>query len=194
LNRMLQLADVSGPGVFMHSGNGCFTDPVHILLILFGIVLQEKVSQQRDVFKAITQWRDFNFDGVDTVQQVLTETGFLYHLIQRHVRGADQSNVDGYILACTDAAYLSVLQDSQQFRLQWHREVADLVAKSSSVVRELETAVAVFLCVCERSLFVAEEFAFEVRFRLGAEVNRGEGFIFSRWVAVNRPRNHFLSR
>lgn len=43
----------------------------------------------------LPQGRDLYVYRIDTIQQVLAELLFLYHLLQVPVRGADQADIDG---------------------------------------------------------------------------------------------------
>ena len=53
------------------------------------------ISVSGTISPAAPQGRDLYVYRIDTIQQVLAELLFLYHLLQVPVRGADQADIDG---------------------------------------------------------------------------------------------------
>lgn len=60
-----------------------------------GIFRDEYLGERYDILRSLPQGRDLYVDRIDTIQQVLAELLFLYHLLQVPVRGADQADIDG---------------------------------------------------------------------------------------------------
>src|SRR5690606_25085067 len=106
---MLQLSNITWPWMFMHTRHGRFADLCYVFVVLARIMLQEMVGKQGNVFEPFTQRGNFNFNSVDPIKQILTESVFLHHLIKRHVGGTDEPDINGGILIRTYAAHLSVL-------------------------------------------------------------------------------------
>ena len=52
------------------------------------------IDQQRNVFLSIPQGRQLNFNRIDAIQQILPEFIFGDHLVDGHVGGAYQADID----------------------------------------------------------------------------------------------------
>src|SRR5271165_7056729 len=76
------------------------------------------------------------------------------------MRSRNQTNVNLDGLCTSEAFKLLFLQGAQQFRLQIHGDVADLVEKQSAVIRQLKPASLLDERPCESTLFMAEQFTF----------------------------------
>src|SRR5208283_2318656 len=95
---------------------------------------------------------------------------------------------------CTSEAFkLLFLQGTQEFRLQIHGDVADLVEKKTAVISELKAASLLHEGARESSLFVAEEFAFHQTRRNRGTVQTNKSALPPRAEIMNCPGNQFLS-
>src|SRR2546423_6159939 len=73
LDGVIEFADVSGPGMLVKdlrcdgikSGDG--------FAIALGIAAEKVMREQVDIFVAFAQWREMNFDGVETEKKILAE-------------------------------------------------------------------------------------------------------------------------
>ena len=83
-------------------------------------MLQKVIGEQRYVFEAVPQGRYLNLNSIDPVEQVLSEAVFFYHVVQRHIGGANQADIDHGIFVVSHATDFAVLQYGKQFRLQGH--------------------------------------------------------------------------
>src|SRR5690606_26438034 len=118
----------------------------------------------------------------------------LYHFVQRHVGGADQTNVDRHGLVRTDPRHLAGLERAQQFALQAEAEIPDLVQEQGSTRGEFETPGSVFPRIGERTLLVAEQLAFKQRFSDRAHVDGYKAVVVSQRPLMNRARDQLLAR
>ena len=57
-------------------------------------------------------------DGIDAIEQILSEFAIVYHLLQVAVGGANQSYVDGNLLASAHSYDASALQGGKEFCLK----------------------------------------------------------------------------
>ena len=57
-------------------------------------------------------------DGIDAIEQILSEFAIVYHLLQVAVGGANQSYVDGNLLTSAHSYDASALQGGQEFCLK----------------------------------------------------------------------------
>src|SRR5690606_3909827 len=104
---------------------------------------------QRDIFDPVAQWRYMDLYRVDTVQQVLPKRAFLHHLVKGHVCGADQADVYRDLLIRSHAGHLPRLKCAEQFALQTHAQVSDLIQEKRSACSEFKTPGTVFARVSE---------------------------------------------
>src|SRR5687768_18387989 len=101
---MLQFADVSRPGMFMHARNRCFAYFVHALFVLLSVMFEEVICEQRYVFEPVAERWHLDLDGIDPVEKVLAESVLLHHIIQRHIGGTYETDVDRGVLVRSYAA------------------------------------------------------------------------------------------
>ena len=87
------------------------------------------VGQLRNVILALSKGREVDLDGIDSVQEVLSEGIFSNHVVHGHIRRADQSDIYWNGLVGTDAGYFPFLENGEQFGLQRHGEVSNLIQK-----------------------------------------------------------------
>ena len=85
----------------------------------------------------------------------------LYHRGQIAMRGRDQADVNLVRTVAAEPLEFLLLQDAQQFRLKFQRNVADLVKKERAFVGEFEPSRFLGDGAGERSFFVAEQLALE---------------------------------
>ncbi len=71
---MIQLADVARPWVIEQRLQRGRLEAGEVLPIPLRVLPQEMRRQRRDVFAPIAKRRQLDFDGVQTEQQILTET------------------------------------------------------------------------------------------------------------------------
>ena len=68
-----------------------------------GKFFQEMLHEQRDVFSAIAQRRDFNRNDIQSKKQVLAKTLFLDFVTKIFVSRRNHANINGACLIFTDA-------------------------------------------------------------------------------------------
>src|SRR5208283_6232695 len=107
--------------------------------------------------------------------------------------GRNQTNIDMNGLGTSQPLELLLLQGTQQFRLQIHRNVADLVQKQSAVIRQLKPASLLDQRPGESTLFVAEELAFHQTRRNCGTVQADKGALTPRAEIMKRSGHQLLA-
>ena len=77
------------------------------------------------------------------------------------MRGGDETHVGSDCLVATDALERLFLEEAQHLRLHGHRHVADLIEKERAAADILMPSGLSWPRTGERTLFMAEQFAFE---------------------------------
>lgn len=72
---------------------------------------------------------------------------------------SDQSNVDVMCPTASETLELLFLEDTEQLRLQWERNIANFIQKQRSFVGKLEAPYLLCYCPSKGSSFVTEKFA-----------------------------------
>src|SRR5260221_13957210 len=70
---MIQLADISRPGVLAKELRGPRVKPGNGFAITLGVTSQEMVSEEKNILAALPERRQMNLDGVQTKKEVLPE-------------------------------------------------------------------------------------------------------------------------
>src|SRR5207244_10341740 len=141
-----------------------------------------------------TQRRDLNAHDVQAIKQIFAKLLRRDRLLQRFVGRGDNADIRLDRLVAANALERSGLQHAQNLRLRRQRHVADFVEKNRAFVALLELADALGGGASERSLFVAEQLAFQQIFRNRGAVDRQERLGAAPAVMVNRARDQLLAR
>src|SRR5207249_317608 len=160
LDQIFQLADVARPPVLLQDSHRGIGHALNSLAEARVVAPQEKIREQRNIFRPLTQRRQLDRDDVDSIEQVFAEPAVLDGLLQVDVGRGDETELRFDRLGSADALDLAFLNRAQQLRLQIEPEVADLVEEERAVRRELELAELLAVRAGERAALVAEERAF----------------------------------
>ena len=161
--------------------------------VFLRIEVEEVVHQQRNVLAPVAKRREFDLDGLQPEQKILPKAALVAQFVQGHVRRRDDAHVDRFGRIGPHRENLPLFERGQQFRLQVQGKIADLVQKQRSALGRLHSPRAVSLRICEATLAMAEEFAFEKRFRHGAEVDGDERLLRPARLAMDLARDEFLA-
>ena len=110
------------------------------------------------------------------------------------VSRGDDADVDLHRRLAADTIELAFGQHAQQARLQRRRHVADFVEKQGAAIRLLEAPPPLRIRARERAFFMAEQFRFQQVRGEGGGVERDEGLVRARAMAVQSSRHEFLAR
>ena len=149
--------------------------------------------EHRDVVPALPQRRQAQPDHVEPVIQILPEQALLHARVEVLVRRRDDAHVGRERSVATHAIELAVGEHAQQARLQIRGHVADLVEEKGAAFGLLEAPAAHRLRAGEGAALVAEELAFEQVLRNGRRIDRDEGALGARTVAMQRARDELLA-
>src|SRR6516165_7012001 len=118
-------------------------------------------GQNRDIFFALSQRGNLQWENIETVIKVFAKTARGYLFFQISIGGRDDPHIrlPGSVLAYTFITLL--LQNPQQLGLQLQRDFTDLVQEQGSTGGEREAAGSILDSPGERALGVTEKFAFK---------------------------------
>src|SRR5437762_689503 len=94
-NDVLKFAHISRPRMPCQSAEESWSECARPLVVRFCEHLQEKLSQQGNVFSALAQRRHGNLHYRYAEVEILTERTLLNHLLQVSTCRADYTHVDG---------------------------------------------------------------------------------------------------
>lgn len=97
-------------------------------------------------------------DGIQTIEQVLTETSLANFIFGIAVGRSDHAHVDALGLIRTDTANLTFLQSAQQLNLKGGRRLGDFIEEHCAVVGFLPETAAVNGGAGKRAADMTEEF------------------------------------
>ncbi len=114
-------------------------------------------------------------------------------LLGNFIGGRDHAHIHFEFRLAAQAAHLRILQNAQQLGLRRHRHFADFIEQQRAVLRHFEAAGAALRRAREGAFFVAEQLAFNQRFRQRRAVDGDERALTARAKRMYRPRHHLLS-
>ena len=150
-------------------------------------------GQQHDVVAAIAQRRQLERHHVQAEVQILAESLGPHQLGQLLVRGGQHANVGVNRFAAADADDRFFFQHAQQLGLAGKTHVADFVEEQRAAGGQLKFAGPRFVGVGECAFFVAEQLAFQQRFRERRAVDRNERMLAAPAAEVNRAGHNLLA-
>ncbi len=193
LDGVLEFADVAGPVVNFQAAHGFRLDGFDLLAHGFGIAIQERAREQRDIFAAFAQGRQVDGNHAEAVVKILAEAAFGDFLGEIFVGGGDDADIHIAFFGAAERADFSFLQDAVELHLHGEAHVADLVHEERAAVGGLKQAAAIFVCAGEGAAQVAEEFGFEQGFGKRAAIDGDEGRFGARAIFVDGAGDEFLA-
>ncbi len=150
--------------------------------------------QQQHIVAAVAQGRQVDLHDVQPVEQILAELAAGNGLREVAVGRGDETDVDAQFLRAADAGERAVFEKAQQLGLERLAHVGDFVEENRAAVGFLDAAGLLFERAGERALFVAEQFAFEQRFRNRGAVDANVIRLAPPAQMVQRAGDEFLAR
>jgi len=109
LNHMGQLANVAGPWIFAEPRQDFGRGTPDFAVVRSGVHFREERDELGNVFHALAQRRDDEFDHAKTVIQVLAEATLGNFFFKMAIRGGDHLYVDLYWLRRADGGHFVFL-------------------------------------------------------------------------------------
>ena len=163
-------------------------------LVFLGILLQEMLHQQRNIFAALPQRRQIDADHVEPVEKIFAELALPHHLAKIHVGRGDDAHVHLNFLHAAEVHELAVLQYAQNLALRVHGHGADFVEEERAPVGNFEQSFLRSNRAGEGAFDVSEQHRFEQVGRRRAGIYRHEWPVAARGIQMNRLGDQFLAR
>src|SRR5262249_40544492 len=169
-------------------------DLVELLLGFRRKTLHEKVCQSADVFPSFSQGRKGNRNDVQTVVEIRPETALFYRAGEIAIGRCDDFDVDTDRFDSSDALELSFLEKSQELGLNLSGNIADLIEKNRSAMRQFDSTLLELMRAGKSALFMAEQLALEKLFRQTNTIDGDERLRTALAPLVNGTSKDFLAR
>src|SRR5260370_23005795 len=101
-------------------------------------LLGEVLNQKRNILGPLAQRRNTDGKNVQAIVEIGTKLLFIDHRFEVPVGGGDQPRVGAQRPRAAQPFELALLQDAEKLGLQFERNLADLVQKNGSAMRQLE--------------------------------------------------------
>src|SRR6185369_432440 len=98
------------------------------------------IDQRGDIFLALPEWRHRDGKNIEPVEQVFPESAVLYLFLKIPVGSCNNPHIGLDVAWAPQSFKLAVLNDPEQFALQFHRDVADFIEEYGTAVGQLETS------------------------------------------------------
>ena len=95
--------------------------------------------QLRNILSALPQSWNIDRKYFQPIIKILAKCRLLHHRSQITMRGGDQADVNLVRTVAAESLEFLLLQDSQQFRLKFQRNVADFVKKERAFVARVQS-------------------------------------------------------
>src|SRR5271166_1128002 len=175
LDHVLQFANVSRPAVVDQSIHALLGDAFDVPVHAPGEVLNEMLHQQRDVLPPFAQCGNLDGKNIQPVEKIGTELLLLHQSPQISIGGGDQTRVSLECLGTSQAFELALLQDAQQFGLEFKWNLANLIQEYCAPIGQFKAADALRDGAGEGASLMSEQFAFQQSRRDGGAVYFHEG-------------------
>jgi len=192
LNHILELANVSRPVMVLQHAHHRLRNRGHWLSQLRGKTLDEVRDQHRNVFGSFAQGRQRNRKHVQAIVEVSTEAVVADIVHQVAVCGGDDAHVDARGTAAAEPIELSLLEHSEEFRLELERKISDFVEEERSAVCQLEASSLAHARTGEGAALVPEQFALDERGGQGRTVQGDESVVAPCAPLMDRARDQLF--
>src|ERR1700674_1067009 len=136
--------------------------------------LNKKMRQHRNIAKAFSQWRQRDREYVEPIKEVGPKPSLMHTFLQIPIGGRHDAHVRSDGMRISDALELVLLQHSQQFDLNVHGHLADLIQKNCAGMGQFEAANASLDRATERTTLVTEQLALHKTDREGRTIDLDE--------------------
>ena len=182
-----------GHGYRTNAIHGLRRDFVDSLVHSPGIELGEMPNQFRNVFSTLPQRRNVDRKYFQSVIQVLAKCRLLYHAGQIAMRSGDQPHIHFMSAVAAEPLKFLLLQNAQQFRLKFERDVADFVQKERALVRQFKASHFLRDRSGKCSFFVTEQLTLQKPERNRGAIQFNEGAFAAGAQIVYRAGNQLLA-
>ena len=177
-NAIFQFAHISRPGMTGQSVKGLLVESQARLLNLRGESLKEELGQKADVVFAFAQRRQDDLNHGQAVKQIFPESSAAMAFFRSEL-----------VAAVTRVSiWMACLPPTRSMHCSWRKRrsltcnrqgnFADFIQEERSAVGGFEASFALGVGAGEGAFFMAEQFAFQKRFRDGAAVDGDERAFF----------------
>ena len=135
------------------------------------VLTDEMPAQGLQIFRALPQWLDPQRELAEPVEQVAAEPALFDAVTQWLMGGRDQSKIRVLFLLSSKWAEASAFQHPQQFGLQSHGHVADLIQEQGAAIRLRQQTFLGSVGTGKRTLGMAKKFTFQQRVRDGGAID-----------------------
>src|SRR5271168_5046452 len=153
----------------------------------------EVSHQQRDVFFAFAQRRQRNREDVQPIVEIGTELALLDHRFQILIGGGNDAHIHAHRASSSESFELLLLEDAEQFGLEFKWQVADFVEQEGTAIRVLKASRSLAHGSGERTSFMPEKLALDQARWNRRAVDRYETVISTRAGVVNRLGDDLLT-
>src|SRR5262249_24703047 len=109
--------------------------------IVFGSVLSDEMLRERkDILAALSKRRGRHLDHGPRVEKIFANSAFVDRLFQIDVCCSDYANVNLSPHGVTQRRKVAFLNNAQQLRLGFHRDISDFIQKDRTSVGNLEVS------------------------------------------------------
>jgi HAD superfamily hydrolase (TIGR01509 family) len=193
MHDVLQLANVSGPGVVQKPGDGAFGQLRPCDSEASRVGIQEVHRERQDVLAAVAQRGERQVRYVEAVVEVFAKSALGHRLQEVGIRCGDEAHVNRDRAPCANPHDLMLLKDSEEFHLRAERQIGHFVQEESPFVGSFKPSLAAGKRAGKRAPLVTEKLALEKRRCEGAAVDRNERRRCAGASVVQMPGDDFLA-
>src|SRR6058998_3164597 len=151
------------------------------------------LCQNGDVIRPLSQWWDLNREHIEPVVKVFTKAARRHFLLQVPIGRSDDPHIREPRPVLAHALVTLLLQDAEQFALQFQWNFSDFIEENRPSFSRLETSGAVLDRPGKSTARVAEEFAFIQLFWDGGAIDADQRLVLAPAAPMDLPRDQFLA-
>src|SRR5882762_169925 len=137
------------------------------------------LCQKGDVICTLSQCGDLNRKHIEPVVKVFTKAARRHFLLQVTIGRSDYPHIREPRPILADALITLLLQDSEQFALQFQGNFSDFIQENRPALCRLETSGTVLDRPGKSTARVPKEFAFIQIFWDGGAIDANQGLVFA---------------
>ena len=146
LDGVVEFANIARPGMVEEHLHRHRFESLELLAITLRRLAQEMMREQRNIFLALAQRRQDEFQLCSGGRANLRESGrAVTSALHVRIRGGDDANVHAPCCGRADSLEFAGFEHAQQLGLQVHRHVGNFIQEKRAAVRQFESSDAIRL-------------------------------------------------
>ena len=157
------------------------------------MVTQKTLHQRANIVTALTQGRQLNGKNAQAVKQIFPKTTLGYLFVELTVGSGNNAHIEIDQTRAAKTLYLSLLQHTKQFCLQFNRHFRNFIKEQSTAVGLFKFPSSALMCTGKSTLLITKQNGLEHALGHSRAIERNKRPVTAFRTFVDGPGQYFFS-